>query len=87
MSVLHFIVPSDAAPKRAVIGYSLICLFFIALTISGLIRRKVGFKPFVLAKYHCYERDKNPISYWLVVAFYAAAAAGVIYLILRQISS
>lgn len=83
MSIGSLFVPPDATIQRKLVGFGLIGLLFLGLFISGLINRKIGFKLTVWDERRCFERDKQPISYWLVMAFYAAGVAVAAYRILQ----
>jgi hypothetical protein len=56
-------------------------LFFLALGISGLITGKV------VAKWHIFGREQDPVSFWLAVATWFGAGAAFLFIFWRSMSA
>ena len=85
MNIGNVLIPIRGSPKQLAIGCLILFGFLIYLITEAYCTRKVGFKESTLAPYCIFDRDKDPINYWLAIIFYAAGAIGAAWLLLEQV--
>jgi hypothetical protein len=85
MGVGEFLFPRNGNPKQFAVGCLVVFGAFVYFCVDGLSNRKVGWKAYALDEYQEFYRDKTPIRYWLVIAFFGFGALGAAWLIVSAI--
>jgi hypothetical protein len=85
MGVGELIIPRNGSPKQLVFGCLVAFGLFVYLCVDGISNKHVGWKAYALDEHQEFYRDKTPIRYWLVIAFYGVGALGAAWLIIRSV--